>query len=349
MVSIIIPTHNSSNSIIALLLCIQKTALKEYEVVIVDDASTDSTVEVCKTIGVHQIIQFEQQQGPARARNVGASNAQGEILIFIDSDVTWSKDSDLILKIYEIFQNNTEIDCIATISDVHPTIGNSIAYNNSIYHQYYIHKLFNGKNSVCQRMMFFSSRLGGIRKNKFKDSGGFHESLKTVMGEDGEFWNRCYYLNYKVYLDRTLVHSHAYPTRFWRFIKSYFLATMVHYFISKKMDTTPDVTISNVEKLRRLYVCSMLLWPALFFFMPFIYFLIFLLIGITMFILLFGTINNLIWKYVPKRYVIQWYLVYIAITPFIVGGYVYGIYLYARGVPLLKGKPSTLSFFTKSS
>ena len=345
LVSIIIPTYNSENTMGSLLRSIKKTTLEDYEIIVVDDVSKDSTLTLCNKIGVHQIIQLDMHSGPSRARNIGASHAQGDILIFMDSDILLPQDDDIIFKINEVFDNNAGIDCVATISDIHPIKLNAIAYNNSIYHNYYVNKLLNGEKSISKPMMFFPSRFAGIRKEKFRASGGFHESLKTVMNEDGVFWTHCYYLNYKTYLDKDLTHFHLYPTDFKRFVKSVFLASMVQYFIDTKWDTSPDACLKPKEKGRRLFSVVLLFSPLLLLFIPPFTFLYLFIIAIVIFFFSFGTMNQLIWKYVSKRYLIQWYIVYIAITPFILGGYSFGIFRYLCGVRLLAGKPSTLPFF----
>jgi glycosyltransferase involved in cell wall biosynthesis len=91
VLSIIIPTHNEEKDIFQCLKSLTEQSFKKFEVIIVDDGSTDKTLEIVKRFSKVRI--FEQNhKGPGVARNLGAKNSKGDILIFIDSDMTFDKD-----------------------------------------------------------------------------------------------------------------------------------------------------------------------------------------------------------------------------------------------------------------
>lgn len=86
-VSVIIPTHNSENTIKQCIESITQDSIPrdDYEIIIVDDGSLDKTVDIAKSCGADAIIQTEPCfQG--KARNIGAKRARAELLAFIDSD-----------------------------------------------------------------------------------------------------------------------------------------------------------------------------------------------------------------------------------------------------------------------
>jgi|SRR3989344_3603700 len=92
--SVIIPTYNEEEDIARCLSCLKKQTFKDFEVIIVDDGSSDKTVELvknaAKTFNRLYLIQGEHK-GPGFSRNLGAKRAKGKILIFIDADMFLDK------------------------------------------------------------------------------------------------------------------------------------------------------------------------------------------------------------------------------------------------------------------
>ena len=86
LVSVIIPAYNEENTIESCLnsLLNQTIGKESYEVIVVDDGSTDSTSEIIKRYPVKLFRQGNS--GPATARNLGAKNSSGEIILFTDAD-----------------------------------------------------------------------------------------------------------------------------------------------------------------------------------------------------------------------------------------------------------------------
>jgi glycosyltransferase involved in cell wall biosynthesis len=92
--SVIIPVYNEERDIEKCLKSLDSQNYDNFEVVIVDDGSNDKTCEVIKLFNPHNYkLQLLSQNhlGPATARNKGASVSTGDILIFVDSDMTFSK------------------------------------------------------------------------------------------------------------------------------------------------------------------------------------------------------------------------------------------------------------------
>ncbi len=345
MISIIIPGYNCRDEIQGLLADIDRSALVDREVLVIDDGSTDDTAEVCEKHSGVTVIRLEQNQGPARARNVGATKASGDTLLFIDSDVRLLEDRDILSQMERILSERESVDCVSTISDLRPTLENAIAYNNSVYHAYYMDRILGDADEAEGRIMFFTTRLGAIRTHRFKEAGGFYESLTTVMNEDGEFGARCYHLGFRSHIGRTLVHRHRYPTRLGRFVRSYFYSTVVQAQIDRKMDTSADLSLSFAEKGRRFYAAAFYLLPLLFLFVP-----PGLAAGILggwalAFPFVLGELGRRVRRGVPARYWLGWHAVYLLITPFIFAGYALGLLRLALGHSLFEGAPSKLGYF----
>lgn len=84
--SVIIPAYNASRTISQCLTALHRQSLSQdaYEIIVVDDGSADETPEIIKQFPVRCIRQ--KNQGPATARNRGAYEARGEIILFTDAD-----------------------------------------------------------------------------------------------------------------------------------------------------------------------------------------------------------------------------------------------------------------------
>jgi len=90
-ISVIIPTKNEGDTLEECLLSVFNQSISPFEAMIVDGGSTDNTLEIAKKFNVKIIIEGKSSS-PASARNLGAENAKGTILLIMDADVTLQKD-----------------------------------------------------------------------------------------------------------------------------------------------------------------------------------------------------------------------------------------------------------------
>lgn len=89
MFSIIIPTYNSIDTISNCIGSILAQTIEDYEIIVIDDGSTDNTLEILASLAKdHSELKYYsiKNSGPGQARNVGISKASGHFYIFIDSD-----------------------------------------------------------------------------------------------------------------------------------------------------------------------------------------------------------------------------------------------------------------------
>ncbi len=84
-ISVLIPSYNASKYIRKVVEYIIEQTLPASEIIVVDDASTDKSVEIVKQLPV-KLICHEKNMGPANTRNTGLHAAKGDIVVFIDSD-----------------------------------------------------------------------------------------------------------------------------------------------------------------------------------------------------------------------------------------------------------------------
>lgn len=87
MISVVIPLYNKEKSIEQSLKSVLSQSYDDFEVVVVDDGSTDDSVAVVEAINDPRIRFVKQENGgPSKARNTGVKNAKGEWVLFLDAD-----------------------------------------------------------------------------------------------------------------------------------------------------------------------------------------------------------------------------------------------------------------------
>jgi len=84
--SVLIPVYNRDVYVRECIDSIFSQTFKDYEIIAIDDGSTDGTLEVLQSYGEQIKVLSQTNQGPEVARNLGASQASGEYLVFLDSD-----------------------------------------------------------------------------------------------------------------------------------------------------------------------------------------------------------------------------------------------------------------------
>jgi glycosyltransferase involved in cell wall biosynthesis len=119
--SIIIPLYNKENYIQKTLNSILAQTFQDFEVIIVDDCSTDESVKKAKEIQSDKIrfVSHEQNKGLSASRNTGIRNAKAQFITFLDADDFWK--SHFLEKIKELIETFPEAGLFATAySEIYP-------------------------------------------------------------------------------------------------------------------------------------------------------------------------------------------------------------------------------------
>ena len=90
-VSVVIPTYNRESVVVNAIRSVLSQSFQDFEIVVVDDGSQDSTETVLKEMKDSRIIyiQHSKNLGTAQARNTGIKNSKGKYVAFLDSDDEW--------------------------------------------------------------------------------------------------------------------------------------------------------------------------------------------------------------------------------------------------------------------
>lgn len=111
-ISVVIPLYNKEKSIASTLRTVLNQTFSDYEIVIVNDGSTDYSVAEAGKVQDDRIRLIHQQNaGVSAARNRGIEEAKGELIAFLDADDEWSP--EYLFTQYHLYQKYPQCDVFA--------------------------------------------------------------------------------------------------------------------------------------------------------------------------------------------------------------------------------------------
>ncbi len=168
-ISVVIPAYNVSKTIAETLNSLLAQTYEDFEVIIVNDGSTDNTVEIVTNFCDSRIKLISQENtGVSAARNRGVSCANGEYLSFLDADDIWMPDK--LKEQVEALEENPEAAVAYSWTKLIDISGNTIDtmqpnYSGRVYSQ------------LLQENFLHSGSNVLIRRDAFVRVGGFNESM----------------------------------------------------------------------------------------------------------------------------------------------------------------------------
>src|SRR5262245_6654716 len=197
-ISVIIPVYNGGPNFRKCLVSVKALLPSPIEVIVVGDGDTDGSSQLAQEFGIH-VLRISSPRGPARARNFGASPAKGEILFFVDADVTLP--SDAVGQVARVFQREPDLAALFGSYDDDPGETNFLSqYRNLLHH--YVHQ--NGREDAST----FWAACGAIRRDVFLAMGGFDETYVKPSIEDIELGYRLKRGGYSIRLCKSLQVKH---------------------------------------------------------------------------------------------------------------------------------------------
>jgi glycosyltransferase involved in cell wall biosynthesis len=264
LVSVIIPSYNSINTIENCLRSIAEGNYKKIEIIVVDDCSTDDSPNFIEQIKLDcplTLLRQPENRGPACARNAGSKIAQGDYLFFFDSDTQAFPDT-ISIGINEM--ERLGADAVTGIYHID-------ALNPGLVPQYkafFNHTFFSNKGIIPYEV--FDSSRACIKKSVFEDLGGFNENLKWGMDYENEELGYRLVEKHKNFLVPAVQVGHHFPG-FKKLTRTYFnrVAYWVEIFLARKQFesggiTSSDMGFGTVCILPALLFLPLLLHPYLF-------------------------------------------------------------------------------------
>jgi len=199
-ISVIIPAFNAEDTIAH---CLQALENQTYpstkiEVIIVDDDSTDKTGEIVKAMNNVRLLS-QKKSGPAVARNLGAENAKGEILLFTDADC--APKTDWIEKMVSPFSE----------SEIVGVKGRYQSNQKSLVARFVQLEYEDKYERMSQHRYidFIDTYSAAYRRDIFLSNGGFDPIFKTSSVEDQEFSFRLAKQGLKMVFEPEAVVNHS--------------------------------------------------------------------------------------------------------------------------------------------
>ncbi|MEM8535220.1 MAG: glycosyltransferase family 2 protein [Chloroflexota bacterium] len=197
-VSVIVPVYNGGKAFHQCLDSITKAQPKPYELIVVADGDTDGSREIARRVGA-QVIERSTPGGPAQARNLGAQRATGDILFFIDADVTIPVDA--VQQVQTAFRYQPQMAALIGSYDDTPLESHFLSqYRNLLHH--YTHQ------AGREEAFTFWGACGAIRREVFLELGGFDQKYEKPSIEDIELGYRLVERGHTIRLIKELQIKH---------------------------------------------------------------------------------------------------------------------------------------------
>ncbi|WP_215226794.1 glycosyltransferase family A protein [Echinicola shivajiensis] len=194
MFSIIIPLYNKAPYICRAIDSVLGQSFKEFEIIVINDGSTDGGEQLLEEKYGNQIQLIHQpNQGVSVARNKGIVVAKGDYIAFLDADDYWHK--DYLRFVNQVISKHPDIGIIGTKYD-------SIELDHDPELEYiFLEDYF---KRAIRNVIFFTSATV-IRKTFFEQQSGFDSRLK--LGEDIDVWLRAFlFFGKGIYINNKLVY-----------------------------------------------------------------------------------------------------------------------------------------------
>ncbi len=178
-VSVIIPTHNRWPMIAEAVESVLAQSFKDFELIVVDDGSSDGTAEKIQALGREIRIIVQSRRGVSAARNRGARVARGRYLAFLDSDDLWVREKLAVQTAFMVEHPEFQISQTNEI-----WIRGGVRVNPKAKHRKPSGDIFRPSLELC----LVSPSAAMLTKDLFNRMGGFDESLPVC--EDYDLWLR---------------------------------------------------------------------------------------------------------------------------------------------------------------
>jgi len=237
--SVVVPVYNGES---VMKNCLESMMKLKYpseklEVIVVDDGSTDKTVDIVRGYPVKLIC--KGRGGYPSTMNAGISVAKGEIIVIVDSDTYL--DEDWLIKVVEEFED--------------PVVGMVSGYFVTPPNSSFLAKVIGFAAEDCydriksKYLDFITTACTAYRKKLFAEIGLFHETLRR--GSDEDLAHRAFKAGWKIVLRKDAISYHQWESS----IKKYFIKqALTTMYQVKLVRRYPELLYGKKEHPISLYI-----------------------------------------------------------------------------------------------
>lgn len=201
--SVLVCSYNNEGMLDQCLTAIRQSTFTGYELIVVDDGSTDGSFQVAERLA-DKAIRQNNNSGRSHARNTCATHARSDIFVFIDSDIIIT--SHTLFHIYDFFQHQHEIAAVTGyLSKQHINTNFPSQYKNLYMHYVFIHQ--------PKEVSFLYGSIHAMRRDAYLPYGDI-----VKIADDTALGQRLIEQGRKIYLLRELEVIH---------LKRYTLASLL--------------------------------------------------------------------------------------------------------------------------
>lgn len=255
-ISIIIPVYNAISTLERCLEGVKSSDYTSYELIVVDDGSTDGSSEIAKRYTDLVLESAIGQLGPAQARNQGAEMAKGEILFFVDADVVIQPDS--LSRIKQTFNERPEYVATFGSYDEDPGSMDFLSQYKNLFH-HFVHQQSSDVGDT------FWSGCGAIRRDVFLEMGGFDvQRYPRPSIEDIELGYRLRTAGYKIFVNKELQVKHLKHWTFRGLLRTDIVDRAIPWtlLILRERNLPNDLNLKTSQRLSSLLVVILVLYMS---------------------------------------------------------------------------------------
>jgi glycosyltransferase involved in cell wall biosynthesis len=205
-ISVVMPVYNAERLLGECLAAVNASTFRDYEIVVVDDSSTDGSREIAAEHGA-RVVPSGGRLGPGRARNKGVEHARGDFVFFIDSDVVIRPET--LGRLVAAFDRDPGVAGLMAVQSPTMRFRNLCSVYKNLWMYYtYVRR-------AGQDVPLFYTTAAAIRRTAFVASGGFDANYVDPNIEDTDYGQKLASQGFRVQIlpDLEVEHVKGYDLR----------------------------------------------------------------------------------------------------------------------------------------